>query len=593
MIVPMKKYHFFVFHKDHTGFIEGLKKLGVLHIIQNEVMVSQTVVELKDKLKKIRESIHYLHSHKIESFQYNSDNIIQKPEDILSKISDLQLEKQQSDLKLQNVNKAITYAEPWGLFDPSTLKNLQAAGVYTRMFSCLEKDFDPSWAKEYRLEIINVRRPHIYFIIFLHKDEHADIKADLQSWPEHAAGTLMVDKDKILERLQKINNELAEMNDYEIDCLRHYEQEVYTLMQIHEVHDQSLRLNDEKVMLLSGFVPNSAEVNLQQYCEDEKILTVHTPVKPTDNPPIFLKNNRFSELYEFIGKLYSFPSYSELDLTPFFAPFFMMFFGLCLGDAGYGLLILIGATLYKRKANRALHSLLSLGQWLGLATVIFGIVTGTFFGLNLLGDKFAFLGSVRNIMLDSNQIFNFALILGFTQIIFGLGIQIANKVRQYGWKYAVTPLAWIFMLFAIADISILKLTGPVSMYVIYGAIGAILLFNDPDSGILPNIGKGIWELYGITGFVGDLLSYIRLFALGISGAILGLVVNDIALRMLSIDWIGPILFIVFLIFGHGLNLMISTLGAFVHPLRLTFVEFYKNAGFTGGGKEYKPFGGKV
>jgi V/A-type H+-transporting ATPase subunit I len=271
----------------------------------------------------------------------------------------------------------------------------------------------------------------------------------------------------------------------------------------------------------------------------------------------------------------------------------MMFFGLCLGDAGYGLLILIGATLYKRKASRALHSLLSLGQWLGLATVIFGIVTGTFFGLNLLGDKFAFLGSLRNIMLDSNQIFNFALVLGFIQIIFGLGIQIANKVKQYGWKYAVTPLAWIFMLFAIADMSILKLTGPASMYVIYGAIGSILLFNDPDSGILPNIGKGIWELYGITGFVGDLLSYIRLFALGISGAILGLVVNDIALRMLSIDWIGPVLFIVFLIFGHGLNLMISTLGAFVHPLRLTFVEFYKNAGFTGGGKEYKPFGGKV
>jgi hypothetical protein len=131
------------------------------------------------------------------------------------------------------------------------------------MFSCAEKDFDPSWAKEYRLEIINVRRPHIYFIIFLHNEETADIKADLQSWPEQPAVTLTADKDKILERLQKINNELAEMNDNEIDCLRHYEQEVYTLMQIHEVHDQSMRLNDEKVMLLSGFVPDSAEESLQ------------------------------------------------------------------------------------------------------------------------------------------------------------------------------------------------------------------------------------------------------------------------------------------------------------------------------------------
>ena len=230
---------------------------------------------------------------------------------------------------------------------------------------------------------------------------------------------------------------------------------------------------------------------------------------------------------------------------------------------------------------------------MGLATVIFGIVTGTFFGLNLMGDSFAFLGSMRNIMLDSNQIFNFALVLGFVQIIFGLCIQIANKVRQFGWKYTVMPISWIVILFGIADVAILQLAGRFSTYMIYGAIVAILLFNDPDTKILPRIGKGIWELYGITGFVGDLLSYIRLFALGISGAILGLVVNDIAIRLLSVEWIGPVLFVLFLIFGHGLNLMISSLGAFVHPLRLTFVEFYKNAGFTGGGKEYRPFGGKI
>jgi V/A-type H+-transporting ATPase subunit I len=593
MIVPMKKYNFLVFHKVHNTFIEGLKNLGVLHIIQSETMVSQTVIELKDKLKKIRELIHFLKSFKVNNYQFLKGDILDHPEKIISKVESLQLEKQLLDLKLQSLNKAITYAEPWGIFSPEILKKLKAAGVHTLMFSCTEKDFDPAWKKLYRLEIISVKAPDIYFTIIQYKDEIIDIKADQHNWPEQSVDILNADKNNINSRLQKINNELAEMNDEEIDSLRHYEQEVYTMMQIQEVHDQSMRLNDEKVMLLSGFVPDTAEENLKEYCEKENILTLNTPVKPSDNPPILLKNNRFSELYEFIGKLYSFPTYSEIDLTPFFAPFFMIFFGLCLGDAGYGLLMLLITSLYKMKANRALYPLLTLGQWLGLATVIFGVVTGTFFGLNLMGDRFAFLGSLRNIMLDSNQVFNFALVLGFIQIIFGLGIQIANKVKQYGLKYAVTPLAWIFMLMAIADVAILKISGPISMYVIYGSIAAILLFNDPDSGILPNIGKGIWELYGITGFVGDLLSYIRLFALGISGAILGLVVNDIALRMLSIDWIGPILFVAFLIFGHGLNLMISILGAFVHPLRLTFVEFYKNAGFTGGGQEYKPFGGKV
>lgn len=593
MIVPMKKYNFLVYHKDHHKFIEGLKELGVLHIIQSDAMISSSVFELKDKLKRIRELIKYLLIHKIENYEYKKNNGIDKPEEIINRIENLQLEKQSLDLRLQNVNKAITAAEPWGIFSPDTLKNLKSEGINTLMYSCFEKDFEPSWAHKYHLKIISIIHPNIYFVIIKYKDEEIEISADQHHWPEQSLDKLLAERSNINSRLLSINNDLASMNDSEINMLRHYEQEVYTLMQIHEVNDQSIRLSDEKVMMLSGFVPISSEEALNNYCDQENILTIHSRVKPSDNPPILLKNNRFSELYEFIGKLYSFPSYAEIDLTPYFAPFFMMFFGLCLGDAGYGLLILIGATLYKIKSNRVLRPLLTLGQWLGLATVIFGIVTGTFFGLNLLSDKFVFLGNLRKIMLDSNQVFNFALVLGFIQIIFGLGIQIANKVRQFGWKYAITPLAWIFMLVAIADVSILKLAEPISKYIIYAAIGAILLFNDPDSGILPNIGKGIWELYGITGFVGDLLSYIRLFALGISGAILGLVVNDIALRMLNIDWIGPVLFVVFLIFGHGLNLMISSLGAFVHPLRLTFVEFYKNSGFTGGGQEYRPFGGKI
>jgi V/A-type H+-transporting ATPase subunit I len=195
-------------------------------------------------------------------------------------------------------------------------------------------------------------------------------------------------------------------------------------------------------------------------------------------------------------------------------------------------------------------------------------------------------------MINSNQAFNLALGLGFVQIIFGLVIQAVNKIMQFGYKYAVTPLAWIILLLSIADLTLTRQTGIVAQYGAYLSIAAILFYNDPDAALPARIGKGIWQLYGITGFIGDLLSYIRLFALGISSAILGLVINDLAGRMNDIPYIGWALFIVFLVVGHGANLLIASLGAFVHPLRLTFVEFYKNAGFTGGGKAYKPFGKK-
>jgi V/A-type H+-transporting ATPase subunit I len=165
---------------------------------------------------------------------------------------------------------------------------------------------------------------------------------------------------------------------------------------------------------------------------------------------------------------------------------------------------------------------------------------------------------------------------------------------MFGWQYAMLPIGWIIMLLGITDTTITKMLPSINMYIIYAGIALVVFFSDPASGIFGRIGKGIWELYGISGIFGDVLSYVRLFALGISGAILGFVVNTIGLQIKdSFPIIGPIFFVIFLIIGHGANLLISSLGAFVHPMRLTFVEFYKNAGFAGGGKEYKPFKNKL
>ena len=133
----------------------------------------------------------------------------------------------------------------------------------------------------------------------------------------------------------------------------------------------------------------------------------------------------------------------------------------------------------------------------------------------------------------------------------------------------------------------------VSTITLYVSLGMIVFFSNPKGNIFASIGKGIWDLYGITGIFGDVLSYIRLFALGVSSTILGYVINSMALQIKEIPYVGIILFVIFLILGHTGNILISSLGSFVHPMRLTFVEFYKNAGFEGGGKEYKPFSNKI
>jgi V/A-type H+-transporting ATPase subunit I len=125
----------------------------------------------------------------------------------------------------------------------------------------------------------------------------------------------------------------------------------------------------------------------------------------------------------------------------------------------------------------------------------------------------------------------------------------------------------------------------------YLGLGMVLLLNTPGKNIFLNIANGLWIMYGaVTGFFGDLLSYIRLFALGVSSGILGFVINTMAAQFGVIPIIGPVLYILFMIGAHGLNIALSSLGAFVHPMRLTFVEFFNNAGFSGPGIAYKPFG---
>jgi V/A-type H+-transporting ATPase subunit I len=200
---------------------------------------------------------------------------------------------------------------------------------------------------------------------------------------------------------------------------------------------------------------------------------------------------------------------------------------------------------------------------------------------------------------NTNQIFNFALLLGVIQILWGIIINSMKQMRQSGIKGGIATLGTFLFILS------LSITGSTMMganpgkilnytkYVTYVSLFMIFFFNSPGKNIFINVASGLWLMYNlVTGFFGDLLSYIRLFALGVSGAILGIVVNSMAKQFSAIPVIGPVIFLFFMIAGHGLNIALSSLGAFVHPLRLTFVEFYKNAGFNGPGLEYKPFGKK-
>ncbi|MFO7617032.1 MAG: V-type ATPase 116kDa subunit family protein, partial [Bacteroidales bacterium] len=397
---------------------------------------------------------------------------------------------------------------------------------------------------------------------------------------------------------------LIEIAGSGIPALEKYRNVLIDNIEYSKAVHHTLNEAENHLRIVEVWSPDHLKEKLEQMLEHSEAVYVKSRPAPGETVPVLLRNKRFSKDFELIGDIYSLPKYGELDLTPFFAPFYALFFGFCLGDVGYGLMMLLGAILFKSKVPKKFKPIMNLVAYLGTATILFGLIGGTFFGINLYGTNLPLYRSLQdhfesNNTNINNYLFYLSLIIGGVQIIFGMILKAINEITQFGWKVAVGTMGWILLLVGMISLFLVgKITGvnqtvisvaQKALLVVSGSM--ILLFNNLNRKIYINLGAGIWNTYNmITGILGDLLSYIRLFALGIASAILGFVFNSLAVSMSGdIPVVSVLIMIIILVIGHSINIFMSGLGAFVHPMRLTFVEFYKNAGFTGGGRKYQPF----
>jgi len=590
MIIPMTKYTFLVYHKEYPSFLDKIKELGVVHIIQSDERDTYETKQQLILIKSIEDIIKQLKKRDSETAIHVAEHI--GGQEVFKRVKKFNTAIDTKSKHLKEIQKEYANVEHWGVFSVETIQKIKQNGIEISLFICPEKKFQEEWTKTYSIEEINRISGVVYFAVIHHPDLEINIEAELVQLPVRSVNEI---QDEINAIRTEINDIEAQLDGYAavyIDNLIEYKHEIEEMNDLQEVLASTLKEADEKVMLIEGWVPQVNRASLDNYLEKKHIVYVTQQPTPKDKVPILLKNNSFAKLFEPISKLFSLPSYQELDLTPFFAPFFMMFFGFCLGDAGYGIALFLGASIAKLKVKPDLKPFLTLAQFLGIGTFIFGVISGTLFGINIIDSDIAAFENIKQYMLDANQMFNLALILGIIQILFGLGVKVANQTRQFGWQYGMSSIGWIILILSLLDNFMLELT-TVGMIPAYIGIAVIIYFSDPKANIFVRLGKGIWDLYGITGLFGDVLSYIRLFALGISSAILGYVINDIALQIKGIPYVGWLFFAIFLLIGHTGNLLISSLGSFVHPMRLTFVEFYKNAGFAGGGHKFKPFSKKT
>jgi V/A-type H+-transporting ATPase subunit I len=471
---------------------------------------------------------------------------------------------------------------------------LKEAGLDIHFYSISAKKFKQEWLENYPVEIIDQTDREIKFIVIGHLEKKFE-GAHKQHPPHQQAADLLRQVQSLEAEIEQTETRLGEIATNHWQLLLDRLQTIDIRLQWLNVWDHpTSQVGEGAIQLLETWVPVTEEEKLKQYLDKNGIFYIQSLASIDERPPVFLHNNRFGRLFEPIAKLFSLPAYEELDLTIYFAPFFMLFFGFCLGDAGYGLVLLLGSTIAKRFVSSETKSFLTLGQLFGASTLVMGLIFGTFFGIELA--KVPALDNVREMFLESEQVFTLALIVGAIQIIFGIILRVKNQLKQAYPFQALSSVGWLLLFFT-AGLFEFILKSPVpspvlkiaetSLFILSGLL--ILFFSGTGPIHMRMIG-GIWEMYNtVTGIFGDLLSYIRLFALGIASSILGLVINQMAVSFGQAPYIGPVIFFLIIVVGHTANIAISSLGAFVHPMRLTFVEFYKNAGFKGGGKPYQPF----
>jgi len=603
MVTKMKKLTFLVYYKEYEQFLHELRELGVVHVVENKLNQAQSdqLESLYTQWKQLTEAKKILEKYRDKKNPLpENPATIDKGYRLPQEIEKIQAEITTLMQQLQISKKEREALIPWGNFDPENILRLEKAGYYVRFFVVPNRDYNPEWEDLYNAVVIDNRNSKTYFITIT-KEENIEQQLNLEA--VKMPGVSLEELNRIIdeldaklqenkEKLIRLTADLPSLNA----ALKELDSEIrYTRVQI-----SANSVADNKIMLLQGWVPEPNEQDIRTYMDAKNVYYVIEDPQPEDDVPIQFNNKKFAKLFEPITEMYMLPKYNELDLTPFFAPFYMIFFGLSLGDIGYGLFLFCVATAVKLAKKNALSmtlkSVLTLVQVLGTSTVVCGLLTGGFFGFNIYEINIPFFQNMKNhVYFDNNQMFVLSLILGVVQIMFGMFLKIINRTKQFGFKHALSTVGWfIFLLsFIIAYLlpSVMPMLGMAHQAILASSAVLFLFFNSPGKNLFLNFGLGLYDIYNMaTGLLGDVLSYVRLFALGLSGGILANVFNSLATGMSPKDSIiGPVVTVLIFLCGHAINIFMNTLGAVVHPMRLTFVEFYKNAEFSGGGKKYNPF----
>ncbi|MDR0938864.1 MAG: ATPase V [Mediterranea sp.] len=610
MITPMRKLTFLVYHKEYEEFLEQIRQLGVVHVAEKQR--GEMDESLREHLRKrtlYRNLSQAMFARAGKKPDENGTDA--SPEDAGEagdeiadgyerRLADIQGYEQQ----LATVEKELAQMEVWGDFDWSVLSRLKEAGWQLNFYACSEREYKEEWTERYNALAISEASGHRHFVTIT--PQRPDLGIEPLRLPSESLSELSARK---VATERSLLDAIAEM---EVFCKANYRAlERASQLLEGEIDLLRVRLNSERmvegaVLLMEGWIPEDCERPARELLERSGVYYEIRKATREDAAPIKLKNNAFVRMYEVLTKMYGMPDYAEFDPTPLVAPFFTLFFGFCVADAGYGVVLILLGLFMKWKLSKSMAGLLNLVITLGVATTIMGTILGTCFGVNLFDVNMPewlkpfMVGGKINVGESSyDKQMLLALAIGVVHISIAMTVKALGETVRFGFKNSLSAWGWMLLVVGfvvtgtLSFLEVIPSDASKWVFIVIGGVAAIgiYLLNNLRRNILLNVGAGLWDTYNmVTGLMGDVLSYIRLYALGLAGAMLGGVFNQLG-GMVYGD--GGVLGWVFcgliLILGHSLNIAMSCLSAFVHPVRLTFVEYFKNSGYDGRGEAYKPF----
>ena len=521
---------------------------------------------------------------------------------------------QYSQIKSEISKKYMRYDEIdlWERLDvnPKELKNLKKVNTFLGTVPIKLKgtfidgisELDKTYYEE-----LKIVKDEVYYLVISSVDESEKEKlAEVFRNSSFTVENLDIDAvpQDYKNELQKEISELKKEKRRLKAQIKTYSEDLTDLQAVYEyMQNKKLRIVEseklaqtENTILIKGWIPTEKVSEFEKVIKDEAgdnyYLTFTDADRDDATVPIKLKNGKVASTFENLTGMYAYPRYNEIDPTPLFTPFYILFFGMMGADVGYGLVLLLATMFVLKVVNLSFQMRKSIKFffYLSFSVIFWGLLYGSYFGATIPG-----MWRLVDPASQYNDLLIGSIVFGVVHIFVGLAIKAYMLIRDGKSLEAVYDvLFWymaliggmLFLIFKLMNLS--AVVANVSMWVmIAGMAGIILTGGREAKGVGAKLGGGLYSLYGISSYVGDFVSYSRLMALGLSGGFIASAINMIA-GMIGGNWFGMIFIPVILIAGHLFNMFLSFLGAYVHTSRLMYVEYFGKF-YEGGGKPFKDF----